>query len=37
MPQLEHVTTSARTVQAAAAELPDTEDEILARRLRAAE
>jgi DNA recombination protein RmuC len=37
MPQLEHVTTSARTVPGAAAELPDGEDEILARRLRAAE
>ena len=37
MPQLEHVTTNARSVHAAAAEPADTEDEILARRLRAAE
>jgi DNA recombination protein RmuC len=36
MPELEQVTTSPRTVQAAAAELPDREQEILARRLGAA-
>jgi DNA recombination protein RmuC len=40
MPQLEHVTTSARTVHTAeddSPDPPDTEDEIFARRLRAAE
>jgi DNA recombination protein RmuC len=37
LPQLEHVTISARTVHAAEEELPEGEDEIRARRLRAAE